>query len=348
MAQLLNGEKWIYDAICNGESNTPTDGTMFKFNETTRMYHYSNPKYLNTNCPIKKFRNALTFNPGAIMEAGDIINFEGSYMNERKMIFNGVKLMHLYTDIDDYGSIHPNFKVGLDYEPCHWKHAIVHNSIIFLEDDLFERIVLYEKDGIIEGKIDMFSYTYKIKIIYNNNNKFDEYKFKGYVNTNKLNYIESESDDHIIVSYTENKYSLFHQKYKIKPVNESKITPVNESKITPVYTSDTGDYDDTDDNNYTDDNYYTGATGYTVHRENMDMSDLDICKKRFKQKIVISKGINDNTWNILNYMNAKASTPVTIKQVVKDNTVLINEMKEYIINEKPYFSYDDNILYLEL
>jgi hypothetical protein len=104
------------------------------------------------------------------MSRGDVIHFEGDdYRNANKMTFNGEKLIDLYYDVDDYGSVPPEFKVGKDFQPNHWIDVVDHNSIIWLEDELFESIEIYVENKNIYGRIKIFDTNYDIFI--------DSYRF---------------------------------------------------------------------------------------------------------------------------------------------------------------------------
>jgi len=135
--------------------------------------------------PNKNYKKI--FDPKTFMAYGDVINFEGSYRNENRMIFDGEKLLKLYTEIDDYGSVPPQFKVGKIFSPEHWLDAIDHNAIIFLEDDLFETIEVSEDNGKVIGKIKIFDTQYSI-IIYTKNNNILEVKDQIVKNKPCFNY----------------------------------------------------------------------------------------------------------------------------------------------------------------
>lgn len=72
---------------------------------------------------------------------GDIVILESiaGYRNSGKLIFNGVTVEDLYTDIDDYGSIPPGYKVldplGPSYDIDHWGAIIDHNNIVFFDPE---------------------------------------------------------------------------------------------------------------------------------------------------------------------------------------------------------------------
>lgn len=161
MSIEYHDKKWIYDAITGYGDNCK-----FIYNDITKIYHYSNPKY-----PHKHYTK--TYNPKKVfptIKRGDIINFEGSYRNENKLIFDGIKLIELYTEIDDYGSVPPQFKVGKDFKPNHWLNIIDHNGIVFLEDELYNKIEYFEVDNKKIGTIKIFDINYNIYFCYSPKN----------------------------------------------------------------------------------------------------------------------------------------------------------------------------------
>lgn len=76
---------------------------------------------------------------------GDGFHWIGQgYRNENLMFWHREKgILFPYEDIDDYGSVPPDFRVGNGkgtLSPTHWKTSVDHNSIIFLSDDLMKTI----------------------------------------------------------------------------------------------------------------------------------------------------------------------------------------------------------------
>ena len=153
MAQQFVYPKWIEEAWCNN---------MFKRNNETGGWIYHNEKY-----PNKNYKFEMNPEKDNNIQHGDIINFEGGYRNQGKWIWDGVekKLKNLYTEIDDYGSVPPEFKVGKQFKPNHWVEVIDHNTIIWLEDDLYDKIKLaYDDKNNVVGEIEMFDKYYNIII----------------------------------------------------------------------------------------------------------------------------------------------------------------------------------------
>lgn len=71
------------------------------------------------------------------LRRGDIVNFEYlmGYRNSGVMIFNGIELQDLCSDMDDYGSVPENFQVIGEFPICYWHamNAIDHNYIVWFD-----------------------------------------------------------------------------------------------------------------------------------------------------------------------------------------------------------------------
>ena len=69
---------------------------------------------------------------------GDTIHWISSdrYRNEGLMFWSETNgFMFPWTEIDDYGSVPPHFRVGEHgFRPDHWADRVDHNSIVFLSD----------------------------------------------------------------------------------------------------------------------------------------------------------------------------------------------------------------------
>jgi hypothetical protein len=83
------------------------------------------------------------------VQHGDILWWlEGrGYRNENLLFWHEDQgIVFPYTEIDDYGSVPPCFRVGPDFLPEFWfpseeyKHKVDHNSLVFLEETLVQEI----------------------------------------------------------------------------------------------------------------------------------------------------------------------------------------------------------------
>jgi len=139
----------------------------FTFDNETNLYKYNNP----TNNNINKYE----FKP--IANRGDLIRFTPKgkkgklYRNQGVWIWDGKNIQPLHTEIDDYGSVPPEFKVGKDFRPDHWVDKIDHNCIIWLEDDIIKNIIIKEN---LNGDVKIFNEIYNVYIncdaLYNDTN----------------------------------------------------------------------------------------------------------------------------------------------------------------------------------
>jgi len=139
----------------------------FIYNSEYLNYRYKNTKY--TNKAYKFIFDPIKDHPN--IKRGDLIRFtkdgiqEHGYRNEGVWIWDGQKLCQLDTNIDDYGSIPSNFKVGKEFKIDHWLGKISHNAIIWLEDELYSTIKFYEiNNDKFEGRVTLFNQEYNIEI----------------------------------------------------------------------------------------------------------------------------------------------------------------------------------------
>ena len=76
------------------------------------------------------------------LRKGDLVIFDSTtgYRNDGVAIFNGEKILDLYADVDDYGSLPPEFHVIEDQVPInYWTYlgdndttrGITHNNIVW-------------------------------------------------------------------------------------------------------------------------------------------------------------------------------------------------------------------------
>ena len=76
---------------------------------------------------------------------GDAFHWIGQgYRNENLFFYHAEKgVIYPYTEIDDYGSVPPDFRVGNgpnEFLPDHWLNIVDHNNLIFLSDELVEQV----------------------------------------------------------------------------------------------------------------------------------------------------------------------------------------------------------------
>jgi len=72
------------------------------------------------------------------------------------MIFDGVKLLDLWTEVDDYGSVPPSFVCGDgpdDYDIGDFEELICHNMINWLSKEKLQEIKILEKNDEIWGTV---------------------------------------------------------------------------------------------------------------------------------------------------------------------------------------------------
>ena len=125
------------------------------------------------------------------IQHGDILWWleERGYRNENLLFWHEDKgVVFPYTEIDDYGSVPPCFRVGPDFLPEFWfpceeyNHKVDHNSLVFLEETLVQEI----KENLQEvtpGKkwtctLTIQDKTYNVEV----NNKDDIQEFFTYYN----------------------------------------------------------------------------------------------------------------------------------------------------------------------
>lgn len=134
-------KEWMYTVLCDGK---------FKYDPVEQLYKYDN----TIKFPNKVYNEK--YDPKSFMERGDVINFNGSYRNKKKMIFDGTKLESLWTDVDDYGSVPPTFVCGDgpdEFNIGDFEDLIDHNSINWLSKEKLKEIKIYKKNNEIYGKV---------------------------------------------------------------------------------------------------------------------------------------------------------------------------------------------------
>jgi hypothetical protein len=139
---------YIYEGICNEFSVTP--GPRYIWNSERKLYEYKNTLY-----PDKNYTK--TFNPKLLFDRGTVIHYgNDEYRNNNKLIFDGEKLNKLYTKIDDYGSVPPDYVVGDnegEFNIGDFIDIIDHNYINWLSKDKLKEIEIFEQNNKIYGKV---------------------------------------------------------------------------------------------------------------------------------------------------------------------------------------------------
>lgn len=92
-----------------------------------------------------KWANFIIENYLIEIQHGDAVHWVGPGYRNNNLLFwhREKKIIHPYIEIDDYGSVPPDFRVGNEadeFEPGHWIDDVDHNGIVFLSDSLMENI----------------------------------------------------------------------------------------------------------------------------------------------------------------------------------------------------------------
>jgi len=157
-------DEYIYDAIYNGiyklnNSQDFKDGPYYIWDNEMKLYKYANSKF-----PNKAYTK--TYDPKTLYSRGDVVHFGNSdYRNENKMIFDGEKLVDLWTEADDYGSVPPDFVCGDDdgdFDIGDFEDLIEHNSINWLSKEKLKEVEFYLKGNSIMGKVEIQGKVWKI------------------------------------------------------------------------------------------------------------------------------------------------------------------------------------------
>jgi hypothetical protein len=310
-------DEYIYNALDN------ITGPMYKWDDTLKLYKYSNTLFPNKN--YKK-----TFDPKSFMSRGDIAHFgKDTYRNNNKMIFDGEKLEHLYTEIDDYGSLPPAYVVGdspNEFNIGDFDKIIDHNSINWLSKEKLKDIYIFEKDNEVCGEVMIKGKKWNINIY-----KHEESEFKYNCWSNKKFKCDINDKDQIIIN--------INNSYIINTVNND-----DEYNFKNIIKND---------NNLNIINYYDNTNGgswfgYQIKNE-IKLSDNNsaitfplILKKITtphyrSENLVINQDMYNlymkrNEYELDNvYINNIIGYPITITLIKKDISERVNYVKEYII-----------------
>ncbi len=115
-------------------------------NISTIMWNFGNYSNKLNNEIQKMFINMYGKKPCK----GDLLSLLcNPYRNTGKLIFNGTKFISLFFELDDYGSISPDYPYPKF--PMHWDN-ICHNKIAFLQKSIYESILKenFKDNGLIK------------------------------------------------------------------------------------------------------------------------------------------------------------------------------------------------------
>jgi len=116
-----------------GEDELPKTTKFLETNEVDDLEE--NPTSLDED--IKK----LIDDEELVLVPGDIVHLEGhDYRNDGKFIWTGTEIVPLYFNIDEYGSVPPEFKYP-EYRFDHFHGAIDHNYITWLEPSVIQEFI---------------------------------------------------------------------------------------------------------------------------------------------------------------------------------------------------------------
>jgi len=305
-------DEWIYEAICTNK---------FKFDPESQLYKYSNSIF-----PNKKYTK--TFDPKSFMLRGDVIHFgNDDYRNNNKLIFDGKKLQHLYTLIDDYGSVPPEFVCG--DEPDEFKigdfeEIIVHNNINWLSKEKLKQIKIYEENDNIYGRVTIKNKEWIIIFDMNiykcsefetgwwgsrkfncniENDNIKIHKKNSYIitaknneNINKLKELIVENNNINIINCYHIGWFLYHITNDFKfNANYIPVFPLIWKKITQNYTEETLVNDQEKYNSYLNQDqkdidkiYINEIIGYAI---NIELIEKNIIEKMNNIKEIINRKI---------------------------------------------------------
>lgn len=195
-------DEYIYNAIDN------ITGPMYKWDENNKVY-----KYTNTLFPNKNYKKI--FDPKSFMSRGDIVHFgNDNYRNNNKMIFDGEKLEHLYTEVDDYGSVPPTYVAGDgpgEFNIGDFEDIIDHNTINWLSKEKLKEIEIYQKDNIVYGQVTIREKKWIIIF-----NILEDREFNpSYRYWSSRKYNCSLEDDNIIINIIKSN-QIYNVKYSLK------------------------------------------------------------------------------------------------------------------------------------
>ena len=342
MPILHEKEEYIYEAIINGNYKTINNkyykpGPVYIFDPVSRVYKYSNTLY-----PTRNYTKI--FDP-SFMIRGDVINFGGGYRNENKLIYDGNKLKHLYTKVDDYGSVPPDFVVGDnegEFNIGDFEDIIDHNSINWLSKEKLQQIEIYETDNEIKGKVTIRGKLWNIHI---DTDQECEFNNTGISRLSSVRCIFNIINDTISMIKYKNDYDIYNKEYLIttnENVNTLKDFIMNNKTLLietwNIQTSSNDWYVFKSINEYKSVNEY--------NKDNKEqkfpcMLRQNLSGGYYFEHLILNKENYDRYIEQDKLYDVKEVEchPIKIELIKKDNDTLLSQVKDFI--NKKIELYDD-------
>ena len=99
-----------------------------------------------------------------------ILESDAGYRNEGVYMWNGTKVIALYTEVDDYGSVPPEIEIAQDndFTPDSWVNLIDHNAIIWFSPELRNMMDFERQGNIYVAYLNFDGVRWKIEYTPNN------------------------------------------------------------------------------------------------------------------------------------------------------------------------------------
>ena len=99
-----------------------------------------------------------------------ILESDAGYRNEGVYMWNGTKVIALYTEVDDYGSVPPEIEIAQDndFTPDSWVDLIDHNAIIWFSPELRNMMDFERQGNIYVAYLNFDGVRWKIEYTPNN------------------------------------------------------------------------------------------------------------------------------------------------------------------------------------
>ena len=295
-----------------------TPGPIYTWCGTVRAYKYSNTLFEN-----KVYTKV--FDPKTFMKRGDVIHFgNDNYRNNNKLIFNGEKLEQLYTDIDDYGSVPPNYECGdepTNFNIGDFEDIIVHNTINWLSKDKLKEIEIYEKDNKIFGKVTIKGKLWKINIHLHIDTTFDTGYSRMYSRQFKC-----DIEDDLIKIHVKDSY-LIRANYD-ENINKLKSLVLENNNVNII------EYYSPKTNNK---NWFLYNVKNKTKLNNISTLNFPLIIESLgdSECLILDKNAYDlhmKYYSTLDniYINEIIGYPITIELIEKDTNMVMNYVKDYI------------------